>query len=778
MRALYAGGRQADALEAYQRARRVLSTELGVEPSAALRELELAILQQRAEVEPAGRAAVLPVYRTRFVGREGEASRLGELVRSPGLVTVLGPGGVGKTRLVIETLRKASGPSVHFVDLSPMRSGDRTQVGTLVAAALGADLGIASIAEAIGDVLERADALLVLDSCEHLVAPTASFVEQLLDAWPDARVIATSRVRLGVDGEVVLRVDPFAVPVSVPERQGELVGSREAVELFVDRAVAVQPAFDPDRELEVVSRLVTRLDGMPLALEMAAARLASMSVSELARRLDDRIERLDSARRNVPERHATLEATVEWSYGLLTSDGQRLLRWLSVFAGGWTVPAMLAVTGRPDAAALDELVSASLVELGAQGDDGRYRLLDTVRDFAWDRLHASGDADTARSAHARWALDLATAHESWLFSEGIEAHRRALDVERDNLEAATAWALDDDAVIGPQLVASLAWWWQLHGAAEHGKALQERALSIETGPTRTRAKLLRMYGAVTSHMDSSDETVAALREAEQLAADLDVPEVGAAALHNLAYALRVRGELDRARATALAALPLWERSEGRESSMALTIGLIADIAVGAGDLEEAERRYAESLVLFREARSRHGVLALLHSTAELAIVRGRLDDVERLLAEAVPLAHEIGDVFHIAVLHQVAGNLALRRNDVRTAATELLLALEQQWSMLRNREACLMTLDTAAELASQAGRPDDAWLLVESIDSSRTAHDLRRPPTYVAAARASRAAAALAVGEHRDALSLIATSWSTDDLVRHACTMLRDVAGG
>ncbi|MBW0093922.1 winged helix-turn-helix domain-containing protein, partial [Pseudonocardia sp. KRD-184] len=419
--ALYRDGRQTEALEVFARTRAVLDDELGLEPSAELRALHQRVLRQDPRLDPAPASAEaaassqpagnIPAEVTPLVGRADELSSMGELLGSTRLLTLVGPGGAGKTALSLALARSRTSAypgGASVVGLAAVTAdGD---VVLAVADALGVPLdGAAHGSQAstrLVSYLARRELLLVLDNCEHVIDAAARLAVEILAGCPRVTIMATSREALAVPGEVQVTVAPLAVPPvgTAPER----VLSYPAAELFVQRAAAVRRGFRlDDSDLVAVARVVTALDGMPLALELAAARASSLSPTELADRLADRFALLRGGARTADARHRALRATVDWSHTLLTGPEQVLFRRMAVFHGGWTLDAAEAVAAGPGVERnqvldlLGRLVDQSMV-IAEPGLPTRYRMLQTLQQYADEQLETAGERDDVAARHAGW----------------------------------------------------------------------------------------------------------------------------------------------------------------------------------------------------------------------------------------------------------------------------------------------------------------------------------------------------------------------------------------
>jgi predicted ATPase/DNA-binding SARP family transcriptional activator len=484
MLALYRAERQSDALATYRRARELLDEELGLEPGEELQRLEQSILRHEVPAaQPPEERHNLPAPVSSFIGRETELADIDRLLSTGRLVTLSGVGGVGKTRLAIEAAWRALGESpdgVFLVDLSALT--EPTLVARQVISALGIqEKPDGQVAEQLLSRLRDADLLIVLDNCEHLRQACAELCGRLLGSCPRLRVLATSRETLGVPGEVDYPVPPLPVPSS--EADPDELRASEAVRLFLARASDVQPRRSEAPEaFAMAARICRDLDGLPLAIELAAARAKAFSFEEIASRLDDRFQFLVSWRRLSPARQRTLRATMDWSYELLSDDERTLLDRLSVFAGGFTLAAVAAICfSGLDGGADDlvgRLVEASLIVPEWRQGETRYRLLETVRQYAAERLESNGETAAARRRHAGHFLTVAESAQTR--GAGQLRGLRQLDADIDNMRAAAEFAIasgDVDAEI--RLAAALWPYWHVRGHLAEGRDRLEAAIARE-----------------------------------------------------------------------------------------------------------------------------------------------------------------------------------------------------------------------------------------------------------------------------------------------------------
>ncbi|PRY11819.1 ATP-binding protein [Kineococcus rhizosphaerae] len=673
VRVLTAAGRAGEALAAYEHTRKVLADELGADPSAPLRAAHLEALAG-GPGPGSGRAGVAPAALTSFVGRDGDVARVRELLRSARCVTLVGPGGAGKTRLSTEVAALLGGV-VNVVPLAPVAEGADV-LGALAAVVgardtgrekrpLRADLDQRSrVLSALGGP----PTLLVLDNCEHVVDAVAHLAEDLLHACPGLTVLATSREGLGIEGEVLHPLGPL---------RGEA-----AVELFADRARAVSPGFSAEgAQRDVVERIVARLDGLPLALELAAARLRTMSPDDLLERLSDRFRVLTGGRRTAVARHRTLRAVVDWSWDLLEPDERTLLQRLSVFHAPVQVEAAAALA--PDlgdevtvADLLGSLVEKSLVQL-RPGTPARYGVLETIREYGAERLAASGELEKALEARSDWALGVVERASAGLRGSAQASWSQRLDAESEDLLAAlrhlVASARPADAL---RLAIPVATWWTALG--RHAPAQEWLATARSGGPSGGPADLVAEgIELVNSVMDGRAQWEATRGRMEELRAGLLAVPAAERNAMTVLLSMFLERLTDEARGDVvhLADDPQVQRFLAvapHDPWIDALVHLMC--AAGAENLGDAEgmARYAalaaEGFGALGESWGRAGALRF---RAQHLLYTGDLDGAERTYRLAADLVSAFGNVDDEVQLRMRLVDVLQRRGLLEEATAEL-----------------------------------------------------------------------------------------------------------
>ena len=694
MLALYRAGRQADALAAYQHAREVLDAELGLTPGAELRGLQEAILRQDPNLQPPARTAAtpaearpspteparrLPPRLTSFLGRGADLHRVTELLGTARLVTITGPGGVGKTSLALEAARAAADrfrDGVALVRLGGVT--DPVQVPQAVLAALAIrDVATATAEDQLLGHLRNRAVLLVLDNCEHLADACALLAEQLLESCPRVRLLATSREPLAARGEVQSAVEPLPVPPQTADA-AELTGTA-SVRLFLDRASGVLPHFQLSEEnRSAVADICRHLDGMPLAIELAAARVAALPLDELARRMGDRFALLTTGPRTAEARQRTLRATVDWSYQLLTDPERVLLRRLSVFRGGWTLDAVQAVAGgeplNPAALVdlLGRLVERSLVVVDRT--DARYHLLETIREYADERLAESGEADRIARAHAGYLIAVAEQAETELRGDGQARWLPRLALERNDIDAALAWCTahaPDEPDAGLRLVASLGWYWYFATHPEGGRRVAAMLTAAPGGSLAARARALQALavagrpGACIVHPNPA--CAGAAGKSRELFAELG--DAFRAALSDTLLAVEAIGSDDPAEAfTVLAEAEREFTRDGDAWCAALADFVRLELHAGSGDLDTATAVGHRALLAFRALGDQWGESAIQFHLGMALHHAGRLAEALAMYEGALTSVRDVGPANTVQYAMAGAGHVSLLLGDAERAA--------------------------------------------------------------------------------------------------------------
>ena len=778
MRLYATSGRQKEALQQYERLREVLSRELIMEPEPTTRRLREDIAAGRFppvqistpphdEPPDAGKHN-LTTPRTNFVGRRQELIEVKRTLAMTQLLTITGAGGSGKTRLALEVARELVGAysdGVWLAELAPLSEGE------LVPQAVARALGVREqpdrpLTDTLAENLRARKALLVVDNCEHLADSVAGLLDTLLNSCPRLRVLATSREALALAGEVVWQIPLLSVPDTGRLPVLEEITRNEAVRLFAERARLRVPGFELTQEnAPAVAEICRVLEGMPLAIELATARMGTLSVGQISERLRHPLSLLSSGGRTAGSRQRTLRGTLDWSYQLLSELERTLFRRLSVFAGSFTLEAAEVVgTTRSieEEDVLDllsRLIDKSLV-IADEAVEGnlRYRMLELVRQYAYEKLEASREAEASCRRHAEFFLALAEEAEPGLWGPDQVVWLKRLEVEHDNMRAALSWSIErGEAGLGVRLAGALRWFWHGQGYYGEGRRWLEEALSGDSrASVAARVKALSAVGWLAMDEDDSDRVMAAAEGGLELSANTETEALfGASFMRMLGSVARMRGDYEQATQHYEESLVLSRKAEDRRG-IAYSLLNLAIVSRDQGDRERATAFYEEGVGLCRES----GYVALLAeylvSMGYEFLLRGDYEQATALNEEAAALlrgrGHEGGLEFALDNLGWAA---LLRLDDEH--ATEmfkeslvLCLKLGDKLVAVESLEGLACTAGARAEAERAARLFGAARGLREALgyEQAPRARALREPHRTAARSRTSEAVweAAFAAG--------------------------------
>jgi predicted ATPase/DNA-binding CsgD family transcriptional regulator len=691
------------------------------------------MIDTRSIVEPpASRDTNLPFQLTSFIGREREVRQVTQLLATRRLVTLTGAGGSGKTRLALQIATELHSidlfaDGVWWVELASLTISD------FVPQAITNVLGVRQFSdraprEVLASYLHEKEMLLILDNCEHLVSACANLAEVLLSNCPSLKLLATSREALGIGAEQVWLVPPLSFPSSAHPSLQQLTYS-EAIRLFVERAQAVKPDFSlTDKNAPPILQICQRLGGIPLAIELAATRVKVLAVEQIAARLDDRFNLLTNGSRTAVPRHKTLRATIAWSYSLLSKKERTLLRRVSVFVGGWTLEAAEDVCGgegiEPSQVLdlLTHLVDKSLVTGEEQTDAARYRMLETIREYAREKLENAGETDMLRLRHLDFFLELAERAESELGGPKRMLWFNRLEMEYANLSAAVAASLTvrDGIEKGLRLAGALNEFWAERSHQVEGRRWLDKLLAasreFEIG-SAVRAKALFAAGVLA--MGRGEYTVARqlLEESAVLCKQVgDLRGLGHVLLR-LAKVVDSQGDNREARTLGDESTTLF-RELGDKWSLALALALQWQIVLPDADEASMRARLQESLNLFEESGDKWSVAEPLYSLGNLMYHLGKYAEARSYLERFLTIARATDEIWSIATTNMVLGYMALVERDY-AEADDLYEQSLVTWRMLGATRFIARSLLELGHLAQHRG--DDARAITFFTESLNTA---------------------------------------------------------
>jgi predicted ATPase/DNA-binding SARP family transcriptional activator/DNA-binding CsgD family transcriptional regulator len=749
---LYAlSGRKAEALRHYKSFEETICLELGTGPSASTRALKKEIysgtfpttvahplvLPSKELSEPSQHN--LPPPRTTFIGREGEILEVKRALTMTRLLTITGAGGSGKTRLALEVARELIGVYPDGVWLAELASLSQ---GKFVAQSVAEAVGVQGqpgqpLTDTLVDALRTKKMLLILDNCEHLVDAVGGVVALLLDTCPHLRILATSRDILGAVGEVIWPVSLLSAPDPKDLPTEAQLEGYESVKLFVDRARQRNPAFALRAEnAQAIAQICVRLEGLPLAIELAAARIMMLPPQALLSRLKDRLKLLTGGPREFSKRQRSLRGTIEWSYELL-EEGEKTLFWrLSVFSGGATLEAIEAVCdalGDLSVDALDgvsSLLDKSLLrqEEGVEGES-RFVMLETIREYAQERLEKSGEAECIKRAHAEYFLALAEEAESMLWGPEEAVWLDRLEQEHDNMRAALSWGMEHDEVeLALRLGGALSCFWELAGYFTEGRSWLEAALARNKwASAEARIKVLEGVCWLANWQGDLERVEATAEEGLKLSVEAELGEEVAANIQGaLSEVARQRGDYERAAALGKVSLTL-NRQAKNTVGEAWSLMNLASVLDDRGDYERAKQLYEEGMALCRQLGSAFLLDGYLINLGYMSLHEGDLERATELNEEAADRFRKEGRGSGLNIILNNLGWAALLRGEydkARTLYKDSLILCKESGDRIGTSES----LEGLAGSAGAKGVPDRAARLFGAAEALREAIGCQQAP--------------------------------------------------
>ncbi|MEP7063779.1 MAG: tetratricopeptide repeat protein [Betaproteobacteria bacterium] len=720
----------------------------------------------------------LPQQLTTFLGRDRELQEIAKLLPTSRLLTLLGMGGLGKTRLSLQIAADALdafADGVWFIDLAPL------QDPTLVPSAVAQELGVQeepgrALTQTLCAHLKARKLLLILDNCEHLVHPCAALANALLQAAPDLRIIATSREVLRVRGEQTYSV----LPLPVPDRNAgvDALAKSAAVQLFVDRARLHKPSFElTEREAPAVAELCARLEGIPLALELAAARMRALSVTEINARLRDRFKLLTGGGRLLMERQQTLRALVAWSYDLLQPNEQVLLDRLCVFAGGFDLDTCSAVCGtdplEPDDVLdlLTSLADKSLVMAEDLDDGTRYRTLETIREYSREKLAARGEFADTSARHCQHFFAMAKAARAGLLGAEQGTWILRVETELDNMRAAMALALEGgvDPIIAVKFQVALMGFWILRGYVAEGLKLVKAALELPEVVASDVAMGHALYVGAALALSHSDYAKAAdsLETCLAVRRVMDSPVDVAATLSTLSLVRLRLGDAPRARASEQEAIEIFRSIEDRVGE---AIGLLhlGQIAAHLGEFDDARAHFAQCIALARELKHSEVEGESERMLGEIALETGDAKASHARFIRSLALCRDAGDRRGEAASLWWLGKVDLAAGEVDHARERLGTAL-RSFETIEMREELIGCIEDHARLAFLRGAAEDSARLYAAAETQRDRTMLQRAPRVHQRWSDDVAATRVTLGDTVfESAWAEGKAWELSEIIRHA----------